>query len=50
MKKLFVFALALAMGLATYGQSAPKVALSGYLETYYGFDYGIGRRLIVAGP
>ncbi|EDM34190.1 hypothetical protein PBAL39_03439 [Pedobacter sp. BAL39] len=39
MKKLIVLAAALTTGSIAYGQEAPKLKVSGYLETYFGYDF-----------
>ncbi|MHA4896693.1 porin [Pedobacter sp. PWIIR3] len=39
MKKLLVLAAALTAGSIAYGQEAPKVKVTGYLETYFGYDF-----------
>ncbi|PST83688.1 hypothetical protein C7T94_14260 [Pedobacter yulinensis] len=39
MKKQLLFAAALAAGSAVYAQEEPKIKVSGYLETYYGYDF-----------
>lgn len=39
MKKLLTLALALSTGSVLYAQDAPKIKVSGYLETYYGYDF-----------
>jgi hypothetical protein len=38
MKKLLVLAAALTTGSIAYGQEEPKIKVSGYLETYFGYD------------
>ncbi|WP_442591825.1 porin [Pedobacter sp. AW31-3R] len=39
MKKLLVLAAALTIGSVAYGQDAPKIKVTGYLEAYYGYDF-----------
>jgi len=39
MKKLIVLAAALTTGSIAYGQEAPTLKVSGYLETYFGYDF-----------
>lgn len=39
MKKLLTSAVALVSALYTSAQEAPKIKVSGYLETYYGYDF-----------
>ncbi|MGV8878638.1 MAG: porin [Sphingobacteriaceae bacterium] len=39
MKKLIILSFALAAGSLVYGQKQPKIKVSGYLETYYGYDF-----------
>lgn len=39
MKKLLLLAAALTAASITYGQEAPKIKVSGYLETYFGYDF-----------
>jgi len=39
MKKLLTLAVALSTGSILYAQDAPKIKVSGYLETYYGYDF-----------
>ncbi|MBC7418384.1 MAG: porin [Pedobacter sp.] len=39
MKKLLVLTAALVVGTLAYGQDKPKIKISGYLETYYGYDF-----------
>lgn len=39
MKKIITFAIAITSATAVFGQEAPKFKVSGYLETYYGFDF-----------
>jgi hypothetical protein len=39
MKKLLLLAAALTTGSIAYGQEEPKIKVTGYLETYYGFDF-----------
>lgn len=39
MKKIIITALALAIAIQTNAQETPKIKVSGYLETYYGFDF-----------
>jgi hypothetical protein len=39
MKKLLVLAAALTSGSIAYGQEEPKIKVSGYLETYIGYDF-----------
>jgi hypothetical protein len=39
MKKLLSLAAALTAASITYGQEAPKIKVSGYLETYFGYDF-----------
>ncbi|WP_214227925.1 porin [Pedobacter sp. B4-66] len=38
MKKLLALAAALTTGSIAYGQEEPKIKVSGYLETYFGYD------------
>lgn len=38
MKKLLVLAAALTTGSIAYGQEEPKIKVTGYLETYFGYD------------
>lgn len=39
MKKILVLATALTAALSSYAQDKPKINVSGYLETYYGYDF-----------
>lgn len=39
MKKLLFLAAALTTGTFAYGQDAPKIKVTGYLEAYYGYDF-----------
>jgi len=39
MKKLLVLAAALITGSTVYGQDEPKIKVTGYLETYFGYDF-----------
>jgi len=39
MKKLLILAAALTTGTFAYGQEEPKIKVSGYLETYFGYDF-----------
>ena len=39
MKRLLVLAAALATGSIAYGQEEPKIKVTGYLETYFGYDF-----------
>lgn len=39
MKKIFTFIATLTAGLTAFAQEEPKVKFSGYLETYYGYDF-----------
>lgn len=39
MKKQFILAVLLGSGSFTFAQDAPKIKVSGYLETYYGYDF-----------
>jgi hypothetical protein len=39
MKTLLTLALGLASASLTFAQDEPKIKVSGYLETYYGYDY-----------
>jgi hypothetical protein len=39
MKKLLLLAAALTTGSIAYGQEEPKIKVSGYLETYFGYDF-----------
>ncbi|WP_129717358.1 porin [Pedobacter sp. SYP-B3415] len=39
MKKYFILAAALTTGSIAYGQDEPKIKVSGYLETYFGYDF-----------
>ncbi|TDQ11264.1 porin [Pedobacter metabolipauper] len=39
MKKLLVLAAALTTGSIAYGQEEPKIKVTGYLETYFGYDF-----------
>lgn len=39
MKKISMLALALSLGLCVKAQESSKIKVSGYLETYYGFDF-----------
>jgi len=39
MKKLLILAAALTTGTLAYGQEEPKIKVSGYLETYFGYDF-----------
>jgi hypothetical protein len=39
MKKLLFLAVALATGTMAFGQEEPKLKVSGYLETYFGYDF-----------
>ncbi|MFD2286099.1 outer membrane beta-barrel protein [Pedobacter petrophilus] len=39
MKKLFIFSTILTATLSAFAQDQPKVKFSGYLETYYGYDF-----------
>lgn len=39
MKKFLAITAALTAGTLAYGQEQPKVKVSGYLETYYGYDF-----------
>jgi hypothetical protein len=38
MKKILLLAAALTTGSLAYGQDEPKIKVSGYLETYFGYD------------
>lgn len=38
-KKLLILAAALTTGSIVYGQEEPKIKVSGYLETYFGYDF-----------
>ncbi|MFA4869107.1 MAG: porin [Pedobacter sp.] len=39
MKKLITLAVALSTGSVLYAQEEPKIKVTGYLETYYGYDF-----------
>ncbi|WP_316767637.1 porin [Pedobacter frigiditerrae] len=39
MKRILFTAMALATSIYSYAQEAPKIKVSGYLETYYGYDF-----------
>ncbi|MBG6235070.1 hypothetical protein IWX76_001638 [Pedobacter sp. CAN_A7] len=39
MKKLLILAAALSIGTLANAQEEPKIKVSGYLETYYGYDF-----------
>lgn len=39
MKKLLTMATALTIASFSYAQNEPKIKVSGYLETYYGYDF-----------
>jgi hypothetical protein len=39
MKKLLLLAVALTTGSIAYGQEESKIKVTGYLETYYGYDF-----------
>ena len=39
MKKLIIAAVALFTAQQSYAQESPKIKVSGYLETYYGYDF-----------
>lgn len=39
MKKLFVLVAVLTTGLYAHAQETPQIKVSGYLETYYGYDF-----------
>lgn len=39
MKKLLLLSAALCTAVYTYAQDTPAIKVSGYLETYYGFDF-----------
>ncbi|SMC85785.1 porin [Pedobacter africanus] len=39
MKKLLTLAVALSTGSILYAQESPQIKVSGYLETYYGYDF-----------
>ncbi|TCC98938.1 porin [Pedobacter psychroterrae] len=39
MKKLLILTAALTTGSIAYGQEEPKIKVSGYLETYFGYDF-----------
>ena len=39
MKKLLLLAAALTTGSIVYGQEVPKIKVTGYLETYFGYDF-----------
>ena len=39
MKKLLLLTAALTTGSIAYGQEEPKIKVTGYLETYFGFDF-----------
>ena len=39
MKKILVLAAALTTGSMAFGQEEPKLKVSGYLETYFGYDF-----------
>lgn len=39
MKKILILVAALATGSFAYGQDESKIKVSGYLETYYGYDF-----------
>jgi hypothetical protein len=39
MKKLLTLAVALTAASLAYGQEEPKIKVSGYLETYFGYDF-----------
>jgi hypothetical protein len=39
MKKLLLLSAALSTAGCTYAQDEPKIKVSGYLETYYGYDF-----------
>ncbi len=39
MKKILILAAALATGSIAYGQEEPKIKVSAYLETYFGYDF-----------
>lgn len=39
MKRLLVLAAALTIGSVAYGQEEPKIKVTGYLETYFGYDF-----------
>lgn len=39
MKKIIFTAIAIAVSIFTYAQETAKIKVSGYLETYYGYDF-----------
>jgi hypothetical protein len=39
MKKLLILVLAMTSGTIAYGQEEPKIKVTGYLETYFGYDF-----------
>ena len=39
MKKIITLAIALTTSVAVYSQDSSKIKVSGYLETYYGYDF-----------
>ncbi|WP_432708425.1 porin [Pedobacter sp.] len=39
MKKILTLGAALATSFIAYGQDEPRIKVSGYLETYFGYDY-----------
>ncbi|SMD12373.1 porin [Pedobacter nyackensis] len=39
MKKLLLLSAALSTAVCTYAQDEPRIKVSGYLETYYGYDF-----------
>jgi hypothetical protein len=39
MKRLLIFAAAVTTGSIAYGQEEPKIKVSGYLETYFAYDF-----------
>ena len=39
MKKLLLLAATLSTGSIAYGQEEPKIKVTGYLETYFGYDF-----------
>ncbi len=39
MKRILFTAMALATSIYSYAQEAPKIKVTGYLETYYGYDF-----------
>ncbi len=39
MKKILIFAATLSASMYVHAQETPKIKVSGYLETYYGYDF-----------